>query len=130
MSVSLPFEGVRGRSREGRVLGPATRVSPASSCAGPVCGYASHMDGAQTSAGEPAVAVEILYASGCPQLEDTRARLKAVAEEAGVVIAVGETLIETVEQAQQRRFPGSPTVRVEGRDVAPEAEALELFGLG
>ena len=76
------------------------------------------------------MAVEILYASGCPQLEDTRARLKAVAEEAGVVIAVGETLIETVEQAQQRRFPGSPTVRVEGRDVAPEAEALELFGLG
>jgi hypothetical protein len=77
-----------------------------------------------------AVAVEILYASGCQNVREVRARLTALAEEEGVVIDLAETSIETVEEAQQRRFPGSPTVRVEGRDVEPAAEALELFGLG
>jgi len=88
------------------------------------------MDGAQTSDGEHAVAVEILFTSGCPHLQEVRARLQTLAGEEGVAIAVRETLVETVDQAQQRRFPGSPTVRVEGNDVEPEAEALELFGLG
>jgi len=76
------------------------------------------------------VAVEILYAPGCSHLRKARARLVAVAEEEGVAISVTETTVETAEEAQQRRFPGSPTVRVEGRDVDPGAEALELFGLG
>ena len=88
------------------------------------------MDGARTSDGEHAVAVEILYAPGCLHLREVRARLTAVAGEEGIAVSVTETPIETAEQARQRRFPGSPTVRVEGRDVAHEAEALELFGLG
>jgi hypothetical protein len=88
------------------------------------------MDGAQTPDGEHAVAVEILFTSGCPHLQEVRARLQTLASEEGVAIDVRETLVETVDQAQERRFPGSPTVRVEGNDVEPEAEALELFGLG
>jgi len=88
------------------------------------------MDGTTKPDSRPAVAVEILYAPGCPHLRDVRARLAVVAGEEDVVIDVRETLIETVDQAQQRRFAGSPTVRVEGRDVEPGAEALELFGLG
>jgi hypothetical protein len=89
------------------------------------------MDGTTTPGGRHVMAaVEILYALDCPHLRETRARLEAFAGEEGVAISVRETLIETVEQAQQRRFPGSPTVRIGGRDVEPEAEALELFGLG
>jgi hypothetical protein len=77
-----------------------------------------------------AVAVETLHAPGCPHLREVLARLQTVAGEEGIAISVRETQIETAEQAQRRRFPGSPTVRVEGRDVEPGAEALELFGLG
>ena len=88
------------------------------------------MDDATTPGSRHAVAVEILYAPGCPHLADVRGRLETVAEEEGCAISVAETLIATVAQAQQRRFAGSPTVRVEGRDVEPGAEALELFGLG
>jgi len=93
-------------------------------------GYASRMDGTTTPGSRHAVAVEILYAPGCPHLREMRGRLETAAVEEGFAISVRETLIETVEQAQQRRFPGSPTMRVEGRDVEPEVEALELFGLG
>lgn len=92
--------------------------------------YAEGMDGTTTPGSRHAVAVEILYAPGCPHLREVRGRLETVAVEEGFAISVRETLIETVEQAQQRRFPGSPTMRVEGRDIEPEAEALELFGLG
>jgi len=83
-----------------------------------------------TPGNEHALAVEILHGPDCPHLRETRARLEAVAGEEGVAIRVSETLIATVEQAQQRRFPGSPTVRVEGRDVEPGAESLAVFGLG
>ena len=105
-------------------------VDSASSSRGRELGYASGMDGTTTRGGRHAVAVEILYAPGCPHLRAVHARLVAVAEEEGVAISVTETLIETAEQAQHRRFAGSPTVRVEECDVEPGAEALELFGLG
>jgi hypothetical protein len=88
------------------------------------------MDEATTSGDRRAVAVEILYTAGCPHVQRVRARLTTVAQEEGTTIGVTETLVASAEQAQQRRFPGSPTVRVEGRDVDPGAEALELFGLG
>ncbi|MBE3031947.1 MAG: hypothetical protein IMZ74_01930 [Actinobacteria bacterium] len=88
------------------------------------------MDGMTRPGSGHAVAVEILHAPDCPHLRETRTCLETVAVEEGVAISVRETLIETVEQAQRRRVPGSPTVRVEGHDVEPEAEALELFGLG
>jgi len=84
----------------------------------------------RTPGNEHAVAVEILHGPDCPHLRETRARLETVAAEEGVAISVRETLIETAERAQRRRFPGSPTVRVGERDVEPGAEALELFGLG
>ena len=94
------------------------------------CRYASRMNATKEQRSGHAVAVEILYASGCPHLREVRARLTAVAAEEGVGIALTETLLETAEQARQRRFPGSPTVRVEGGDVEPAAGMLELFGLG
>ena len=32
-------------------------------------------------------------------------------------------------KAEALKFPGSPTVRVNGRDIEPEAEMLSHFGL-
>src|SRR5674536_34952 len=105
-------------------------MSSAPSTRGRELAYAGGMDGTTTPGSRHGVAVEILYAPGCPHLREVRGRLETVAVEEGFAISARETLIETVEQAQQRRFPGSPTMRVEGRDVEPEAESLELFGLG
>jgi hypothetical protein len=41
-----------------------------------------------------------------------------------------ETAVTTDDEAEALRFPGSPTVRVWGRDVQPEVDEIGAFGLG
>ena len=77
-----------------------------------------------------AVAVEILHTAQCPHWRSVGELADRIALEEGIAVAISQTRVETADEAVQRRFPGSPTVRVEGVDVQPEAEALEEFGLG
>ena len=67
--------------------------------------------------------VELLYWDGCPSwpeaLEQLRAEMRALglpAEDVAVVEVTGD------EQAEALGFPGSPTIRVDGRDVEPVPE--------
>jgi len=76
------------------------------------------------------VAVEILYAPGCDARQAARDRVEEVARREGVPIALHERVIGTPEEAREERFRGSPTVRVEGRDVEPIADAPQDYGLG
>ena len=76
------------------------------------------------------LAVEILHTEGCGHWEAARDRVVAVAGELGAPISVTETPVATAEDAVAHRFPGSPTVRVEGRDVQPGADDRRDFGLG
>jgi hypothetical protein len=69
------------------------------------------------------VEVELLYWEGCPShpaaLADLRAALGDRAE-----VTVRE--IETEEQAAAERFPGSPTIRVDGVDLFPSDDPPSL----
>jgi hypothetical protein len=76
------------------------------------------------------VAVEILHVLGCGSRQTARYRVEAVARREGVPIALTEREVRTPAEARELGFPGSPTVRVAGRDVEPGAEAREDFGLG
>lgn len=67
--------------------------------------------------------VEILYFDGCPNHEAAKELVERVAAEAGVAAAVQLVDVETPEDAERLRFLGSPTVRVNGRDVEPGADA-------
>ena len=62
--------------------------------------------------------VELLWWEGCPStpkaLEDLR---EALAAEGADPDAVEVRAIESDEQAERERFPGSPTIRIDGRDV-------------
>lgn len=73
--------------------------------------------------------VEILTFSGCPNaasaMERVREALKAEALEADIRAVE----VDTPELAQQMRFLGSPSVRVDGRDVEPGADRRLEFGL-
>ena len=86
--------------------------------------------GSATEAGGGPVPVEVLHTAGCGRWEAARAAVLRVAEEEAVLITISERLLDSVEDAKELRFPGSPTVRVRGRDVQPEADELEDFGLG
>jgi hypothetical protein len=49
--------------------------------------------------------------------------VRGVVETTGVEVEVNEILVETEEQARAYRFASSPTIRVNGRDVALELRA-------
>jgi hypothetical protein len=42
---------------------------------------------------------------------------------------VSEVLINDADMAQLLKFPGSPTIRVNGQDVEPQSEKTTAFGL-
>ena len=70
--------------------------------------------------------VELLYFEGCPNVEAVRALVQRVAADEGITPTV--RLVEvTPEDAERLRFLGSPSVRVNGRDVEPGADLREPF---
>src|SRR3954470_11442479 len=73
--------------------------------------------------------IELLYFDGCPNHEPVAARLPQLLERAGVAAEIEFRRVESDEDAQRTRFLGSPTVRVDGRDVEPGADERADYGL-
>jgi hypothetical protein len=66
--------------------------------------------------------VEVLYVQDCPHYPGTLALVQRVLAELGIAAEIRSTLIGDQADAEQARFAGSPTVRVDGRDVEPGSE--------
>lgn len=66
--------------------------------------------------------IDFLYFEDCPSHEAALERLRGVLAEEGVEAGIEVTEVENEEQAQDLRFVGSPTIRVEGRDIDPPRE--------
>ncbi len=77
----------------------------------------------------PRRAVEILGFASCPHLQAAVDRVRAEIDAAGVAADVRVVHVETEEEAYRLHFLGSPSVRVDGRDVDPDAERRAGFGL-
>ena len=73
--------------------------------------------------------LELLYFDGCPNHEPVFARLPELVARAGVDVDIELRRVESDDDAQRTRFLGSPTVRVDGRDVEPGADRRDDFGL-
>jgi hypothetical protein len=65
------------------------------------------------------VRIELLYWNGCPSYPEAKAMLEDVLERRGIDAPIGMREVRTDEEAQALHFPGSPTIRVDGRDVDP-----------
>jgi hypothetical protein len=65
--------------------------------------------------------VEILYFDGCPNYHVTRELVERVAAEFALPAQPELIEVPSGEAARTMRFLGSPTVRVDGRDVEPGA---------
>ena len=71
---------------------------------------------------------ELLWWEGCPSYPETLADLQGVLAEEGVDAEVELVEVESDEQARRQRFPGSPTVRLDGVDAIPPQD-VEPFSL-
>jgi hypothetical protein len=63
--------------------------------------------------------VELLYWDGCPSHPEAQALLEQVLAERGLGVEIEVREVRTKEEARVLRFPGSPTIRIDGRDVDP-----------
>jgi thiol-disulfide isomerase/thioredoxin len=61
--------------------------------------------------------VDFLFDPDCPSHEEALARLHQVMAEEDVTVPVVVTALTSHEQAKAHRFPGSPTIRVDGIDI-------------
>lgn len=75
------------------------------------------------------ITVEVLFFDGCPNHEPTLELARSAVAELGVAAQVHEVAVEDPEDAEARRFLGSPSVRVNGRDIEPGAEDRTSFAL-
>ena len=64
--------------------------------------------------------VELLFWAGCPSHPEARELLASVIDDLDVAATVTEREIVSQDDAERLGFPGSPTIRVDGRDVDPE----------
>lgn len=65
--------------------------------------------------------VEVFYVSECPSHPPTVKLLKDVLAAEGVQADVTEVLVEDERMARDLNFRGSPTIRINGLDIAGEA---------
>ena len=73
--------------------------------------------------------VELLYFDGCPTYERLLPRLRELVARVDPSVEVELRRVETIDEAERERFLGSPTVRVDGRDVDPGADERGDFGM-
>jgi hypothetical protein len=66
--------------------------------------------------------IEVLYVQDCPHYQAALALVERVQAELGIDAELRAILIVDQTAAERARFPGSPTVRVDGRDVEPGSE--------
>lgn len=73
--------------------------------------------------------IELLHTEECPNAATYLPRLRQLVADAGVTEPVQLRLIADPTQAQREEFLGSPTVRIDGRDVDPGADERRDYGL-
>jgi hypothetical protein len=73
--------------------------------------------------------VEVFYVPDCPHLSAAVQQLKDVLSAEGVRAEIQQVAVTDLQSAQGYRFRGSPTVRINGRDIAGEAQRPESFAL-
>lgn len=73
--------------------------------------------------------IELLYIDGCPGAQQLLLRLRELLDPAAADATIELRLIKTDRDAQRERFLGSPTLRIEGHDIDPDAHAREDYGI-
>ena len=73
--------------------------------------------------------VEVLYFDGCPNHLPAQILVERVSAEVGVSVELKLVKVADSATAARERFLGSPSIRVDGRDIEPDAEARTDYAL-
>ena len=73
--------------------------------------------------------VEVLYVSECPSHPAAVKLVRDVLAAQGVATDIHEVLVRDEGMAIELKFPGSPTIRINGRDVAGGSQTAKNFSL-
>ena len=75
------------------------------------------------------VNIEVLFIEGCPGISSITGSITDIIAEDAVDADITLIIIETPEDARRLQFTGSPTVRINGRDVDSNMKAIKNYGL-
>lgn len=73
--------------------------------------------------------IEVLYVAECASHPEAVKLVRKVLAAEGVVAEIQETLVSDERTANELKFLGSPTIRIDGRDVAGISHEPQSFGL-
>ena len=73
--------------------------------------------------------VEVLYVSECPSHPAAVKLVKEILAAEGVAPDIHEVLVRDERMACELKFLGSPTIRINGRDVAGDSQTSKDFAL-
>ncbi len=73
--------------------------------------------------------IEVLYFEGCPNFEPTLSLAEEVLSQLGLTAEVRKIEVLSPGDAERVRFLGSPSVRVDGKDIEPGAESRTEYAL-
>ena len=63
--------------------------------------------------------IELFYWDGCPSYPEAHELLRSVLDERGIGDEIELREVTSDAEAEELGFPGSPTIRIDGRDVDP-----------
>ena len=63
--------------------------------------------------------IELLFWEGCPSYPEAKELLEQVLAERGIEVPIQMREVRSQAEAVELAFPGSPTIRINGRDVDP-----------
>jgi hypothetical protein len=78
---------------------------------------------------DPPPSFELLYFDGCPHYEQFLPHLQQLLDDHQISASLQLIRIESDDDAQRHRFLGSPSLRINGRDVDLSAAGWDSYGL-
>ena len=79
-----------------------------------------------TSKGKAKMKIELLYFNSCPSYKQALANIKAALKEKNLQAELIMVNVESEEKAQRVGFQGSPSVRINGKDLEDRDEGFSF----
>ena len=72
--------------------------------------------------------IEVLYFNDCPSWKNTVKDLELVLKELGIKKEISFVAVETHKEAIKQKFTGSPTIRINDKDIFPNNQINYALG--